>query len=101
MGRARGNTWGYQKEGPRSGRRLNKFLYTENLEVFALSELQDVAGKIGRLGIGCTTDVEVWLEVERYQAFVRNKMVERTKNHYYTDPDAEDIPEGRLKDFNG
>jgi tyrosyl-DNA phosphodiesterase 2 len=61
LGRARGNTWGYQSRNAKARRqRLDKFFYTGAVEVIALNEIKDLAGKIGRLGIGLKTKVEVW-----------------------------------------
>ncbi|KAI1466836.1 uncharacterized protein F4812DRAFT_433014 [Daldinia caldariorum] len=63
-GKARGNTWGYQCNGAKSRRRLDKFLYTGSIETFALSEAQDTTGKLGRFGIGLKTKVgsnDVWV----------------------------------------
>ena len=57
--RAEGNTWGYQSKGARSRKRMDKFLYTGSVDTEALSEAQDLSGKIGRLGIGPKTKVEV------------------------------------------
>jgi tyrosyl-DNA phosphodiesterase 2 len=61
LGRARGNTWGYQSQNAKARRqRLDKFFYTGAVELIALTEIKDLAGKIGRLGIGLKTKVEVW-----------------------------------------
>ncbi|KAL8786740.1 MAG: hypothetical protein Q9195_008074 [Heterodermia aff. obscurata] len=59
LGRARGNTWGYQSRGPRARKRLDKFFYTGSADTVPLLEAQDLTGKIGRLGIGVKTKVEV------------------------------------------
>jgi tyrosyl-DNA phosphodiesterase 2 len=59
LGRARGNTWGYQSRGSRTRKRLDKFFYTGSVDMVVLAELQDFAGKIGRLGIGLKTKVDV------------------------------------------
>jgi tyrosyl-DNA phosphodiesterase 2 len=59
LGRARGNTWGYQSRCSRTRKRLDKFFYTGSVDMVVLAELQDFAGKIGRLGIGLKTKVDV------------------------------------------
>lgn len=46
-GRARGNTWGYQSNGKRERKRLDKFFYTGSMETVALSDVHDVTGKLG------------------------------------------------------
>ena len=58
-GRARGNTWVYQSKGARSRKRMDKLLYTGSVDTEAPREAQDFSGKIGRLGIGLKTKVEV------------------------------------------
>lgn len=64
-GKARGNTWGYQSDRARRTRkRLDKFLYTGSIETFALSEAQDITGKLGRFGIGLKTKAildDIWV----------------------------------------
>lgn len=68
-GRAMGNTWGYQSESAHSRKRLDKFFYP------GLVEAQDLTGKVGRLGIGVKTKVEVW-EYERTGLhFVKRRLV--------------------------
>ena len=58
-GRAKGNTWGYQSAGPRGRKRMDKFFYTGSVDTEALSEAQDLSGKVGRLVIGLKTKVDV------------------------------------------
>ncbi|KAJ4859747.1 endonuclease/Exonuclease/phosphatase family domain-containing protein [Trichoderma breve] len=63
-GKARGNTWGYQSDRAKTRKRLDKFLYTGSIETFALSEAQDITGKLGRFGIGLKTKAgldDVWV----------------------------------------
>ncbi|KAK5989642.1 hypothetical protein PT974_07896 [Cladobotryum mycophilum] len=64
-GRAKGNTWGYQSDGAKSRKRLDKFLYTGSIETVALGEeAQDVTGRLGRFGIGLKTRVgvdDIWV----------------------------------------
>ena len=59
-GRAKGNTWGYQSKNAHSRKRLDKFFYTGSVEIMTIPEAQDLAGKIGRLGIGTKTRVGTW-----------------------------------------
>ncbi|KAL5115791.1 hypothetical protein ACEQ8H_006286 [Pleosporales sp. CAS-2024a] len=85
LGRARGNTWGYQTEGATSRKRLDKFFYSGQLETMALSESQDVAGRVGRLGIGVKTEVEGWVWEDKYRKLVRGVVKDATKNRYFVD----------------
>ena len=82
-GRAKGNTWGYQSKGARGRKRMDKFLYTGSVDTEALSELQDLSGKIGRLGINLKTKVEVLACDRKESRFVRGKIVEKTHEDYY------------------
>ncbi len=60
-GRGRGNTFGYQSSSAkRNGGRYDKFFYTGSLQTVTLTETEDIAGRIGRLGIGLKTEVEAW-----------------------------------------
>ena len=63
FGRARGNTWGYQSNKANCRKRMDKFFYTGSMDMVALNEVQDITGKVGRLGIGVKTRVEA-LETE-------------------------------------
>ena len=54
-GRARGNTWGYQSNGARTRKRLDKFLYTGALETSSIANFEDTMGKLSRLGVGLKT----------------------------------------------
>ena len=74
-GRARGNTWGYQSGGPRGRKRFDKFFYTGLAETVALPEAQDLTGRIGRLGIGVKTRVEMWESERKELQFVKGKDV--------------------------
>jgi len=81
-GRAKGNTWGYQSKNSHSRKRMDKFFYTGSVDTEALSGAQDLTGKVGRLGIGLKTKVEV-LEYERTRyRIVRGKIVEKTYQDY-------------------
>jgi tyrosyl-DNA phosphodiesterase 2 len=59
-GQARGNTWGYQSNGRRGRKRMDKFFYTGSIQTVAVQEAQDITGRLGRLGIGLKTEVEAW-----------------------------------------
>ncbi|KAL9607937.1 MAG: hypothetical protein Q9167_007198 [Letrouitia subvulpina] len=59
FGKARGNTWGYQSRAAKSRKRLDKLICTGFVDTFPLSKAQDLTRKIGRLGIGVKTKVEV------------------------------------------
>jgi tyrosyl-DNA phosphodiesterase 2 len=51
------NTKGYRKPNVRSAKRIDNFLYTGMIDAGPLSEVQDVTGRAGRLGIGLKTTV--------------------------------------------
>jgi hypothetical protein len=61
-GQARGNTWGYQSLTRRTRKLLDKFFYTGPVETVALSEVGDVTGRFGRVGIDLKTEIEVWVD---------------------------------------
>jgi hypothetical protein len=61
-GQARGKTWGYQSLTRRTRKRLDKFFYTGQVETVALSEVGDVTGRFGRVGIDLKTEIEVWVD---------------------------------------
>ena len=62
---------------------MDKFLYTGSLATEALSEVQDLSGKIGRLGIGLKTKVEVLAcGMTRFRV-LRGKTVEEPYEDYY------------------
>ncbi|KAL2011634.1 hypothetical protein VTN00DRAFT_4352 [Thermoascus crustaceus] len=84
-GRARGNTWGYQSKA-KDRKRLDKFFYTgRSIETVALSEAQDVTGRLGRFGIELKTEVEAWkYETTRY-SLVRGQYVKKAKTEYYSE----------------
>ena len=58
-----GGTYGCQPGDPRSGTRLDKFLYTQGLETVVLEDLKrvnhDIVGRVCRFGIGLTTEANV------------------------------------------
>jgi hypothetical protein len=76
-GRARGYTFGYQSQHPSIRRRLSKFFYTGKVDSIALSKplVQDVTGKLGRVGIGCRTEVEAWMVQRDLTSIVNGRMV--------------------------
>lgn len=76
-GRARGDTFGYQSQYPSIRKRLSKFFYTGKVDSIALSKplVQDVTGKLGRLGIGCKTEVEAWIVQRELQSAVYGRIV--------------------------
>lgn len=82
-GRAKGNTWGYQSAGPRARKRMDKFLYTGSVDTEALSEAQDLSGKVGRLGIGLKTKVDVLASKNKRFRVLRGKIVEEFYEDYY------------------
>ena len=82
-GRAKGNTWGYQSAGPRGRKRMDKVLYTGSVGTEALSEAQDLSGKIGRLGIGLKTEVEVMANENKRFRVLRGRIVEESYEYYY------------------
>ena len=85
-GRARCNTWGYQSPHARTRKRLDKFFYTGSVDVVAPAEAQDLAGRVGRLGIDLKTMVEVWeFETKAFQVS-KGRLLEKTcKEHFDTD----------------
>lgn len=84
-GRARGNTWGYQSNGKRDRKRMDKFLYTGSIETVSLNEAQDLAGRIGRVGLDLKTEVEAWEAKATKLCLVRGKYVEKEYSTYYSD----------------
>ncbi len=87
-GRARGNTWGYQSRAARSRKRLDKFFYTGSGDTVPVPEAQDWSGKIGRLGIGVKTKVEVWESEWPELRLVKGKLVEKSVK-WHLDPERE------------
>jgi tyrosyl-DNA phosphodiesterase 2 len=51
------NTKGYRKSNVRPAKRIDNFLYTGMIDAGPLSEVQDVTGRAGRLGVGLKTTV--------------------------------------------
>ena len=90
FGRARGNTWGYQSQTARTRKRLDKFFYTGSTDTVPLHEAQDLAGKIGRVGIGVKTKVEVFESERKELRVVKGKFVEKCVTRHI-DPERERI----------
>lgn len=86
-GRARGNTWGYQSRAARSRKRLDKFFYTGSADTVPLPEAQDLTGKIGRLGIGVKTKVEVWESEQMELHIVKGNFVQKSVKRHI-DPES-------------
>ena len=63
---------------------MDKFLYTGSLETVALDEAQDVIGRLGRLGIGLKTEVDVWEKEAVEKLIVRGKYVEKPHKRYFS-----------------
>ena len=82
-GRAKGYTWGYQSAGPRGRKRMDKFLYTGSVDTEALSKAQDFSEKVGKLGIGLKTKVEVLACKSTRFRVLRGKAVEEPYEEYY------------------
>ncbi len=82
-GRAKGNTWGYHSERPRTRKRMDKFFSTGSVDTEALGEAKDLTGKVGRLGIGLKTKVEVLDRSWPGFRIVRGKVVDETHHEYY------------------
>lgn len=87
-GRARGNTWGYQSQGARSRKRLDKFFYTGSADTVGLTEAQDLTGKVGRLGIGVKTKVEVWESEQKELRIAKRGFVQKSVKRHI-DPERE------------
>lgn len=81
-GRSRGNTWGYQCKNSRNRKRMDKFFYTGLVETVALTEPQDLVGKLGRIGIALKTEVEAWEDEMTEWSFVRGKLVQKSSKTY-------------------
>ena len=62
---------------------MDKFLYTGSVDTEALSEAQDLSGKVGRLGIGLKTKVEVLACKRTRFRVLRGKHVEEPYEDFY------------------
>lgn len=74
---------------------MDKFLYTGSIETVAIHEVQDITGRLGRLGIGLKTEVEAW-EYE-YKGLKklsrrRGKYVEEPLKEYYSETSVAKAP---------
>jgi tyrosyl-DNA phosphodiesterase 2 len=79
---------------------MDKFFYTGSIETFAIHEVQDISGKLGRLGIGLRTEVEA-LEYEyeglKKVSYKRGKYVEEPLKNYFSETSVAELREkGRL-----
>ena len=88
-GRARGATWGCHTHGSRRFRRFDKFFYAGLVEAVALSETDDVTGKLGRLGIDLKTEVDAWEVEEKLVALKRGKYIEKTSSRFLSDKEIQ------------
>ncbi|KAK5651400.1 hypothetical protein OQA88_12557 [Cercophora sp. LCS_1] len=61
FGRDRGNAWGYQSNGKRPYKRIDKFFYTGSLAAVPVAEADDIVGTFGRMGVGLKTEADVWV----------------------------------------
>ena len=95
-GRARGNTWGYQSNKPRERKRMDKFLYTGSLETVVPDKAQDVIGRLGRLGVGLKTELDMWEKETVEQRIVRGKFVEKPHKRYFSQREAARLQEKGL-----
>lgn len=84
FGRAKGNTWGYQSERGNRMRR-DKFLYTGLVETVAPVELQDITGRLGRVGIDLKVEVEAWERETTDWTTRRGKMISKPSKRYFSD----------------
>ena len=87
-GRAMGYTFGYQSHGKiyiGQGKRLDKFLYTGSIETMTPTNSQDVAGRLGRIGVGLRTKVKAWECNGLGTSLVRGKTVMKPRNEQYSD----------------
>lgn len=96
-GRARGNTFGYQSQYRSSRKRLSKFFCTGKVDSIALSRplVQDVTGKLGRVGIGCKTEVEAWMVQRELRSTVYGRKVSTLHEEILSDIQASRV---RIRD---
>lgn len=96
-GRAKGHTWGYQRDLPGDEprrydrRRTDKFFYTRSIDTVTPDEVHDVCGRLGRFGINLRTEVEVWEDTTTTWSIVGGAMVHRPEKRYYSDEHAATI----------
>jgi hypothetical protein len=72
---------------------MDKFLYTGSLETVALDKAQDVMGRLGRLGIGLKTELDVWEKETVEKPAVRGKYVEKPHKRYFSQHEAASLRE--------
>jgi hypothetical protein len=75
---------------------MDKFLYTGSVETVALDEAQDVMGRLGRLGIGLKTELDVWEKETVEKHAVRGKCVEKPYKRYFSQHEAVSLRERGL-----
>ncbi|KAL8705394.1 MAG: hypothetical protein Q9201_001466 [Fulgogasparrea decipioides] len=93
-GRAYGNTWAYQSEGSINHKRTNK-LFSTGLETVALTEPQDLSGKVGRLGIGVKTRCAALGDVPRETKVIYESLIDYPFNYRFNaKPQPEAITKG-------
>ncbi|PMD41811.1 hypothetical protein L207DRAFT_528409 [Hyaloscypha variabilis F] len=74
--RLKGNTRENRTPSVRSARRIDSFLYTGMMDAVPLSEVRNVTGRTGRLGIGLKTTIKTWeYHVERRLNLARRGLV--------------------------
>ncbi|KAH7371713.1 hypothetical protein BKA66DRAFT_443907 [Pyrenochaeta sp. MPI-SDFR-AT-0127] len=90
-GRARGHTYGYHPNGSRIRSRKDKYYYAGTVEIVPLTESHDIAGKLGRIGVGLTAEVEAFEDIMTRWKTIRGKMVKREYKFYYSHDQAQGI----------
>lgn len=87
-GLARGNTWGYQQENGkknRTGRRLDKMLYTGLLQCVPLTHGKQLTRGIRRLGVDLKTTVQCYRRDWEVTTLTRRgHLIEKSKTHYFS-----------------
>ena len=87
-GPAMGHTYGYQSEGRfqlTRRERLDKFLYTGSIETLTPTKVQDVAGRLGRLGLGLKTKAKAWECNGLGTSLVRGGIAEKARKKHFSD----------------
>lgn len=84
---------GYQIKGASGRKRLDKFFYNGFIETVALSEVQVIVGKLGRLGIGLETEVEAWVRETEEDSLVCGKIVTKLQKECYSNGFIRDLQE--------
>ena len=79
---------------------MDKFFYTGLVETVALTEPQDLTGRLGRVGIGLKTEVEAWEGETTEWSFVQGKIVQKSSEEYYSHDQARRLSIGTLSKSN-